>query len=269
MGKCDVRPLRPDEHDEARREGDDYFDDLAYDGRAQDFGEDPDWDADRNRVTYRATDVAGAHDFGFSDSHHAGGAKRGEVGGTFWRSNHWGYYADRVGPLTFDDRLEAHGNVILQVGAPDADMCFGWFRPDSGHEKAPDDTAADAPAPNHGGDFIGIKVGGPTRVGHYFLPAFAASDRLRGPDRGPVIRPATVYRWSLVYDPAANDGNGAITATLGEESVTHNLKPGQREKARLARLDHFGVFSTGPGGQIVKLYLDDLRYTVTRTPAQW
>jgi len=112
-----------------------------------------------------------------------------------------------------------------------------------------------------------IKVGGPTRVGHYFRPAFAAGDQLRGvPDTGPILRPGKVYRWTLLYDPAANDRRGAITATLGDESVTHNLKPDQRTKARTARLDHFGLFSTGPGGQIVKLYLDDLRYTVGAAP---
>jgi len=28
-------------------------------------------------------------------------------------------------------------------------------------------------------------------------------------------------------------------------------------------LDHFGLMSIGPGGQIVKLYLDDVSYTVS------
>ena len=75
------------------------------------------------------------------------------------------------------------------------------------------------------------------------------------------MKPGTQYEWSLIYDPEANDGNGALTATLGTESVILNLKPGQRAKARDARLDRFGMFSIGPGGQIVKLYLDDLHYT--------
>jgi hypothetical protein len=233
-----------------------YFDDLAYEGRAQDFAADPKWGAAGNRATYRATEVAGAHDFGFSNTHLAGGAGAGEAGGAFWRSDRWGYYADRVGPLTFDDRLEASGTVVLAVGAPDADMCFGWFRPD---ENGPG-----PPAPNKAGDFLGVKVGGPTRVGHYFLPAFTVDENVRGlPDRGPVLRRGTVYRWSVLYDPAANNGDGAITATLGDESVTLRLKPGQRKRAANAKLDHFGVFSIGPGGQVVKLYVDDLRYTAS------
>lgn len=227
-----------------------HFDDLEYVGRQQSFSRDPKWDASGNRTTYRATDVGGAHNFGFSNTSYAGG-QPGEVGGTFWRTDNWGYYADKVEPLSFDDRLEAKGKVILAVGAPDADMCFGWFRTDDG----------DA-APNKAGTFLGIKVGGPTRVGHYFLPTFTVTEQLRGlPQQGPIIRPAKVYEWSLTYDPIAADGNGAITATLGNESVTQPLKPGQKVKAKDARLDRFGLFSIGPGGQIVKLYLDDLQYT--------
>jgi hypothetical protein len=110
-------------------------------------------------------------------------------------------------------------------------------------------------------------VGGPTRVGHYFLPAFAVNEQVRGlPDKGPVMQRGKAYEWSLVYDPAANDGKGAITATLGNESVTHNLKQGQKAKTKDARLDRFGMFSIGPGGQIVKLYLDDLQYTANSGP---
>src|SRR5207237_7548503 len=44
-----------------------YLGDLHYLGRAaQDFSEDPKWDAAGNRSKYQAKDVGGAHDFGFS-----------------------------------------------------------------------------------------------------------------------------------------------------------------------------------------------------------
>ena len=227
-----------------------YFDDLEYEGRSQDFSQDPHWDASGNRVSYQATDVAGAHNFGFSPTQLAGG-QLGEVGGTFWRTDRWGYYADKVEPLSLADRLEARGRVVLVVGGPDSDMCFGWFRSNDSVE-----------APNKAGEFLGIKVGGPTRAGHYFLPAFTVNEQVRGlPDQGPVLLPGKTYEWSVVYDPAANDGQGSITATLGDESVTLRLRQGQRRKAEVARFDRFGLFSIGPGGQIVKLYLDDLEYT--------
>jgi len=232
-----------------------FLDDLKYQGRAQNFSSDPNWDGSGNRATYQASDVGGAHNFGYSDTNHAGGAKKGEIGGTFWRTDKWGYYADKIEPVTFDDRLEARGKVAMVVGGVDADMCFGWFR--SAGEGEGEDRA-----PNRTGEFIGIKVGGPTRVGHMFLPTFTVNAKLRGlPDKGPVMRPGKACEWSLVYDPNANGGNGAITATLDGESVTHNLKPGQKRAAKDARLDHFGMFAIGPGGQIVKLFLDDITYT--------
>src|SRR5207237_10867021 len=95
-----------------------YFDDLEYAGRSQDFSQDPNWDASGNRATYQSTDAGGAHNFGFSDTNNAGGAKAGEIGGTFWRTDHWGYYADKIEPLSFEERLEARGKVVLPVGRP-------------------------------------------------------------------------------------------------------------------------------------------------------
>ncbi|HEY7156558.1 MAG TPA: hypothetical protein VH575_21500 [Gemmataceae bacterium] len=228
-----------------------YFDDLQYAGKAQDFSRDPKWDASANRVTYRAKDVAGAHDFGFSATSHAGG-KVGEIGGTFWRSGKYGYYADRVGPLTLDDRLEASGKVVLKSGGPDSDMFLGWFN--SANKDEP---------PTRTGHFVGVHVGGPTRIGHYFHPSFAVAKDARGQAKtGPVLTPGKVYDWSLVYDPAAAEGQGAIRVTLGEESVTLPLKKGQ--KAQGARFDRFGLFTTNIGGQIVRIFLDDVKYTAAR-----
>lgn len=225
-----------------------HFDDLRYAGRAQNFSQDPQWDASGNRVTYQAKDVGGAHDFGFSTTNHAGG-KRGEVGGTFWRSGKYGYYADRVGPLTLTDRLEASGKVVLKAGAPDADMYLGWFN--SANKDTP---------PTEAGQFLGVHVGGPTRIGHYFHPAFTTAMGTKGQAAaGPVLKPDTVHAWSLVYDPAAEGGNGAIRVTLDSASVTLPLKQGL--KAQDARFDRFGVFTSNIGGQIVRIYLDDLKYT--------
>ncbi|MBI5395509.1 MAG: hypothetical protein HZA91_09465, partial [Verrucomicrobia bacterium] len=78
----------------------------------------------------------------------------------------------------------------------------------------------------------------------------------------PVLTPGKVFDWSLVYDPAANGGNGGMRVTLGQESVTLALKPGQ--KAQGASLDRFGLFTSTAGGQMVKIFCDDLEYTVGR-----
>jgi len=229
-----------------------YFADLKCQGRALDLSQDPHWDAALNRTTYQSRDVAGAHNFGFSATNHAGG-EPGEIGGTFWRSGKYAWYANRVGPLTLDDRLEASGKVVLEAGGPDSDMFFGWFNSENKSEP-----------PVEAGHFLGVHIGGPTRVGHYFHPWLTTATGTRSrAESGPVLTPGKPYNWSLVYDPAANDGNGSITVTLGDESVTLALKKGI--KAQGARFDRFGVFTSNIGGQIVKVYLDDLNYTARTT----
>lgn len=228
-----------------------YFDDLVYQDRRQDFTQDPQWDASGNQTTYQAKDVAGAHDFGFSPTNYAGGAA-GEVGGTFWRSGKYAYYADRVSGLTLDDRLEASGKVVLSSAAPDSDMFLGWFN-----------SANDEQSPTEAGNFLGVHVGGPTRVGHYFHPSLATAGGSRAQaEAGPVLVQGTVYDWSLVYDPQADAGRGAIRVTLGDESVTLHLKQGI--KAQGGRFDRFGLFTSNIGGQIVRIYLDDLKYTAAK-----
>jgi hypothetical protein len=230
-----------------------YFDDLHYDGRAQDFSRDPHWDASGNRASYQATNVGGSHNFGFSNTSYAGG-KPGEVGGTFWRAGRYGYYADRVGPLTLEDRLEAGGKVVLQVGAPDSDMFLGWFN--SANKETP---------PVEAGNFLGVHVGGPTRVGHYFQPSFTTSKGTRGQAKaGPVLKPGKTYDWSLSYDPAAEGGQGAIQVTLGSDSARLVLKKGS--KAQGASFDRFGLFTSTIGGQVVRIFLDDLKYTAASAP---
>ena len=217
-----------------------YFDDVTFDGQTVDFAKDPGWAGSGNRETYETKIMVGAHDFGFSAAtNHAGGAKPGEVGGDLWRSGKYATYADTVGPLSGNDRLEARGRVVLLVGAPDSDMLFGWFS---------------SASKNDDGPFIGVHVGGPTRIGHYFRP--------RGAQQGPILTPGKPFPISIVYDPAANDGFGAVTATLGDETVTHNFK--QRQKPADATFDRFGLFTNTAGGQLVRIYFDDLTYTAKR-----
>ena len=226
-----------------------FFDDVQIDGHPEDFSREPDWIGAGNRRTYEDHEVVGAHDFGFSaKTNHAGGVA-GEVGGGLWRSGEFGYYADRVGLLNLDQRLEARGKVMLVTAGPDSDMHIGWFS-SAGKTKSPDES----------GNFIGIHVGGPTRIGHYFIPQFATATGTKGKvDAGPVLTPGKLFEWSLVYDPAGNSGNGEMRVTLGAESVTLALKPGQKRQG--ATLDRFGLFTSQAGGQMVKIYLDDLQYS--------
>jgi hypothetical protein len=231
-----------------------FFSDLTCNGAAADFTQDPNWDAAGNRASYPAKDVGGAHDFGFSPTHYAGGQAAGEVGGTFWRSGKYAYYADPVGPLSLGDRLEAHGKVVLKSGAPDSDMFLGWFS--SSNKDEP---------PVSSGNFLGVHVGGPTRVGHYFQPSMtSAAGTHQQAKTGSVLTPGVVYEWSLIYDPAGEGGGGTIQVTLGKESETLSLK--HQIKSQGATFDRFGLFTSNIGGQIVRIYLDDLKYTAARSP---
>lgn len=231
-----------------------YFDDLQYDGKTQDFSTDPGWDGVGNRVTYQPEDVRGAHNYGYSAKTSFAGGAPGEIGGLLWRTEkNFGWYADRVGPLSLDDRLEAGGRVMLAIGSPDSDACFGWFNSESSNEDKPADRAS----------FVGIAIGGPTRVGHYFRPqCVTAKGARRLAQSGPVIVPGRLYEWSLLYDPAGNNGLGSMKVALGSDSVTLDLKRG--DKSQNAWLDRFGIVSTRPGGSIVKIWFDDLKYTAAR-----
>ncbi|MDZ4848697.1 MAG: hypothetical protein SGI77_05350 [Pirellulaceae bacterium] len=227
-----------------------FFDDLQYAGHTQEFANDPKWIGSGNRVSFEDREVVGAHDFGYNPTTNLAGGSTGEIGGGLWRSGEFGYYADRIGPLNLEQRLEARGTVKLVTAGPDSDMFIGWFNSDS-KEKSPADN----------GHFIGIHVGGPTRVGHYFLPRFATAKGTKGKvEQGPVLTPGTLFEWSLIYDPVANNGNGEMRLMLGQQSVTLALKPGQ--KAQGAILNRFGLFTSQAGGQMVKIYLDDLKYSV-------
>jgi hypothetical protein len=72
-----------------------------------------------------------------------------------------------------------------------------------------------------------------------------------------------VYAWTISYDPAANNGIGTITVTLGDKSTTLDLSPEHR--AAGAAFNRFGLFNAqGNNGKDTVLYLDDLEYSVER-----
>jgi hypothetical protein len=231
-----------------------FFDDLQFDGQTQDFSEDPRWIGAGNRITFEDRERVGAHDFGFSAKTSFAGGTPGEIGGILWRSGAYAHYADVVGLFSLEQPLEARGKVKLLTAGPDSDIYLGWFNHTTKGQE-----------PAEAGHFLGIHVGGPTRIGHYFIPVCTTAKGTKSKvDAGPVLAPGKVFDWSLTYDPTANDDNGAMRVTLGAESVMLALKPGQ--KAERARLDRFGLFNSMAGGQMVKIYLDDLTYTAR--PAQ-
>jgi hypothetical protein len=227
-----------------------YAADLTVNGVHSDFSADPKWVAFKNRSTYAETMQVGAHDFGYSPDTHCAGGQPGEIGGTFWRieSTPAYYAAPLARPVTIDQPLRAAGKVNFLVGGPDSDMYIGWF--------ATDADAAHPKSPIDAGSFLGVHVGGPTRVGHYFQPAYATpKNRAHAPD-GPVLNPGKPSTWSLSYDPA---GDGSITVALDDKSTTFPLRKGA--KSNFTPFTHFGLVTAPVGGQSIRLYLDDLQFT--------
>lgn len=229
-----------------------YVDDVTFNGTVEHFSHDPQWIASGNRTSYEDREQTGAHDFGYSPTtNHAGGSKAGEVGGGLWRSGALGYYADRVGPFDLRKKLEARGKVRMVTAGPDSDMFIGWFSAETRKTSRNEDR-----------NFIGIHVGGPTRVGHYFAPRFASERyNIAKVESGPVIVPGKTYDWSLVYDPTGVGGRGTVHVTLGDKAATLELP--EHMKNFGGRFDRFGMFTTDTGGQMVKIYLDDLTYSAT------
>ncbi|OAI54251.1 hypothetical protein AYO47_00635 [Planctomyces sp. SCGC AG-212-M04] len=224
-----------------------FFDDLKWNGQTQDFSKDPGWKGSGNRNQYQDRELVGAHDFGWSaETNHAGG-RTGEIGGSLWRSGKPAWYAAKVEPFTKVQRLEARGKAQLVTAGPDSDMYIGWFS-----ERA-EGSPADA------GAFIGVHVGGPTRIGHYFMPRIvdAKGERLML-DSAPIMSLGKAQEWSIVYEPAA-EGPGTMTVTLDGKTAVMKV-PANRAPA-LESLNRFGLCTSSIGGQAVKIYFDDVEAT--------
>jgi hypothetical protein len=240
-----------------------YLDDLRIDGEAESFDADPGWLNDGNPIQYEQRVLRPFHEFGYSDTAHAGG-KRGEIGGIVFRDERPMYYADRVGPFTLNDDLSASGRIAILGAGADSALMLGWFGGQAKRGKASTEYE------QRQTDYLGIMIEGPSRVGHYFRAAYSTSKghgdaptNEGQPDEAAVIRPdGSLHEWSLHYEPAASGGRGRITVTLDDEMRRLDLKAGER--AESATLNRFGVFNLQAGGLHVEAYLDDLRYSKTR-----
>ena len=192
-----------------------YFNDLQFNDTAEDFSKDPNWDGSRNRGKFTESEPHGVQNFGFSDTAFAGG-KPGEIGGIFWRDVKGGHYADRVGPLSLEDPLEASGKVNLVVGGTDSDVTIGWFHSsDHAADKAKGERAS---APN----FLGVHIGGPTRVGHYFLPqVITSTGTMMGKSHlGSFLAAKFVQDRAFYFDPITTGKKKAFSSDIRCERST-------------------------------------------------
>lgn len=243
-----------------------YFDDMTISGQREDFSRDPGWDAHGNDETFADLLGYGMNDFGFSLTSHAGG-KAGEIGGRIWQVQepaYFAHYGDDVGRLTLDDKLVAKGKIAFERFSIDSALHIGWYNADD----------QGFPPKN----YLGMYLDSYSTIGRFLTPGYATSKshletapdgrkQVVGTGSGGIdlvfVPDGRVYEWSITYDPAAKDGTGAITVTLGDRSTTLDLPPEHR--AAGAVFNRFGLFNAqGNNGKDTVLYLDDLEYTVQR-----
>lgn len=226
-----------------------YVDDLVIDGAAESFDTDPQWLGQGNRQKHDDYGLNGSHQFGYSDTAIAGG-KKGELAGLLYSSPAIpGYYADRVGPLTLNQKLTASGKVALTEYGSDSGVYFGWF----------DSQKRGHPAAN----VLGVMIDGPTSTPPRFRGVVGSSDPKTGllrRDTAAFIPPdGKSHTWKIEYDPGADEGRGRLTVWLGDRQDTFVL-PTEVRKAGAA-FDRFGLFVHEGGGTASRIALDDLQYT--------
>ncbi len=231
-----------------------YFDDIVINREAEDFSNDPGWEAIGNQEYFDDTILYGTNDFGFSATSYAGG-KTGEIGGRLWRvdkseSHLKAWYGIDVGTLTLNDRLEAHGVICIRRFCIDSGMHLGFFN--SGEQGWPPK------------NFVGVNLDSLSRVGLLFMPMYGAKegawsigDEYNSPH---FVDDGTPLKWSIVYDPQAIQGLGSVTVTLGDQSSTISLKPGEKDQG--AVMNRFGIFNMQDNnGKYCEVYLDDIEYS--------
>jgi len=223
--------------------------------RTQNFDQDPGWDGRNHRATTPAPRSV-RQDFGYSPTAHAGG-KPGEIGGFITPAGEPAYYAKKIKPATFNEPLTASGSFACTgrqfhnlVGFFNADTVNEWRTPNS----------------------IALRLFGRGDVFYAYIEYATARWRAGGDHPRPfpmVQNPKTgrqdpngfsskgTHRWTLAYDPNANQGRGTVTATL--DGVTAECQLTDGHKADGATFNRFGLLnivkSVDDGGEV---WLDDV-----------
>ena len=258
-----------------------YIGNLVINGETIELGQDPHWEGVGNRVTFVDADFHGRHDYGYSQTHWAGGESPGEAGGTIWRNEvidpMHSYYADPVGKLTLDDPIRFSGKLAFVNAATDGDAIIGYFNEKErmkeftgGNRIYPTDLAEQLGGRNRihlGFDqrgsripgSMGFSLGGPTTVGFYFALFCTPTETTSSMVNGPVIMPdGRLHTFSFDYNPATGKA-GRITASLDGETFSLDLSSEQREAG--ATFDLFGLTMPRQGGKWATVYIDDIEYT--------
>lgn len=224
--------------------------------RIETFDKDPAWHGVNNRSARQQTPVTIRQDFGYARSNRAGGA-RGEIGGHITPAGEAAYYGKVLAPKSLRDTLTAAGTF----SAPDGgfNLLLGFFNADSVNEWRTPNTLA-------------LRLNG--RGDHFFAYVEYCTSRWRaGGDTTPFpskLDPQSgrqgligfpsggrVYKWTLAYDPAGNNGGGILTASIDDKTAVCLFDEGHQADG--STFNRFGILnvikSADSGGEA---YFDNI-----------
>ena len=218
--------------------------------REEKFDKDPGWDGHNNRSAKPQTI---RQDFGWSGgTAHAGGGA-GEIGGRIFPAAEPAFYARKISPRTFNDRLMASGKLLVERGG--GHTLIGFFNDQTLNEwRTPNTIALRI---NQRGDTFHCHFEyctGKWRAGAGIIGRY---DKERDRMQAKELPAGQVYPWSMTYDPAGAGGLGEITVQFGDDTASCELGPGHKMDG--AQFNRFGLLNVmkqydGPG----LLWMDDV-----------
>lgn len=224
--------------------------------KSETFDRDPQWDGHNNRPSDRNDQpVQVRQDFGFSGTSHAGG-DRGEIGGFIQAAGEPAFYGKVIEPKTLKDPIRASGTFTIADG--DTQLLLGFFNAETTNEWRTPNT-------------VSIRING--RGDHFYAYVEYCTSKWRaggdtqpfafmkksGDGKDPTGLPSggNKYQWSLTYNPKANNGNGSVTAIIGDYTAVGDLDP--RHKRDGAIFNRFGLMNVmKSAGDGTEIYLDNL-----------
>lgn len=228
---------------------------VAAEERTETFDKDPGWDGRNNRATVPEKWTI-RQDFGYSRTANAGG-KLGEIGGLITPAAELAYYARKLDKKTFADTLTASGTLLCK--GREFHHLIGFFNSATVNEWRTPNTVALRLLGR--GDVFYAYVEyctGKWRAGGDSPGGFATlKNPQSGRDEPRGFKTGVAHEWSIRYDPAGNNGGGAVTVTLGGETAVCHLDAGHKTDG--AAFDRFGLLpvlkSADGGGEV---WLDDV-----------
>ncbi len=224
--------------------------------RMEHFDRDPKWDGHNNHSSVPERREI-TQDFGYSRTRNAGGKSEGEIGGLITPAGEPAYYAKPIAEKTFADKLTASGTLNCTGRHFNMLVCF--FNAGTVNEWRTPNTVA-------------LRLYGRGDVFYAYVEYMTSRWRAGGdsPRPFPMVKEAESerltfkgyasrkkHRWSLTYDPEANNGLGAVVATVDEDTAICHLDAGHKQDG--AVFNHFGLLnvvkSADTGGEV---WFDDV-----------